>query len=177
MNRCHVSIGLCATSLLCGALVWAATASVADPKAAEPAREKPTMTTSHAKGPFEVKLQPVGEPDKGHGSTIGRMTIEKQFHGELEATSQGQMLSAMTETKGSAGYVAIERVTGTLGGKKGSFVLQHNATMTRGTPALNIIVVPDSGTGELVGLTGAMKIDIESGKHSYDFEYALPSGE
>ncbi|MGH7241837.1 MAG: DUF3224 domain-containing protein [Phycisphaerales bacterium] len=134
------------------------------------------MTTLHATGPFEVKLQPVGEVDKGEGSTLGRMTIDKQFHGELEGTSKGQMLSAMTDTKGSAGYVAIERVTGTLSGKRGSFILQHNATMDRGTPALNIIVVPDSGSGELVGLTGTMKINIDGGKHSYEFEYALPQG-
>lgn len=132
------------------------------------------MKSARASGAFEVQLQPAGEPDRGDGSTLGRMTLDKQFHGELEAVSNGQMLSAMTETKGSAGYVAIERVTGTLGGKRGSFVLQHNATMDRGTPNLNIIVVPDSGSGELVGLSGTMKINIEGGKHSYEFEFALP---
>jgi len=131
--------------------------------------------TSRATGPFEVKLQPVGDVNKGDGSSLGRMTIDKQFHGDLDATSKGEMLTAMTDTKGSAGYVAIERVTGKLRGKAGSFVLQHNATMDRGTPALNIVVVPDSGSGELTGLTGTMKIIIEGGKHSYEFEYALPA--
>ncbi|MBX3389185.1 MAG: DUF3224 domain-containing protein [Phycisphaeraceae bacterium] len=132
------------------------------------------MILMKASGPFEVKLEPVGTPEKGPGSTLGRMTIDKQFHGDLEAVSKGEMLSAMTDTKGSAGYVAIERVTGTLNGKRGTFVLQHNATMDRGKPSLNIIVVPDSATDELVGLTGTMKINIEGGKHSYEFDYSLP---
>lgn len=175
MNRHRLSAGVGIAGFALAALVWTATASVPDPKAAEPAKEKPSMTTSHVKGLFEVKLQPAGEPDSGDGSTIGRMTIDKQFHGDLEANSKGQMLSAMTQTKGSAGYVAIERVTGMLAGKKGSFVLQHNATMDRGTPSLNIIVVPDSGTDQLAGLTGSMRINIEGGKHSYEFEYALPA--
>lgn len=185
MKAFRMTIGACAIGLMCAALAWAApTATSADLKAgkleaSEPAKEGTSMTnvaaTSHATGPFEVKLQPAGEVDKGDGSSLGRMTIDKQFHGDIEATSKGQMLTAMTETKGSAGYVAIERVTGTLGGKKGSFVLQHNATMTRGTPNLNIIVVPDSGTGELVGLTGTMKINVDGGKHSYEFEYTLPA--
>ncbi len=129
--------------------------------------------TMHATGPFEVKLAPQTEKDADQ--SLGRMTIDKKFHGDLEATSAGQMLTGMTNTKGSAGYVAIEKVTGTLKGKTGSFILQHNATMTRGTPMLNIIVVPDSGTGELTGLTGKMNIIIApDGKHSYDFEYTLP---
>jgi hypothetical protein len=128
---------------------------------------------SHASGPFDVKLSP--QDDKSGDAALGRMTIDKQFHGDLDATSQGQMLSAVTETKGSAGYVAIEKVSGKLNGRTGTFVLQHNATMTRGAPYLNIIVVPDSGTGELTGLTGKMTIRIEGGgKHFYDFEYTLP---
>jgi len=102
------------------------------------------------------------------------MSIDKQFHGDLEATSKGEMLSAMTDTKGSAGYVAIERVTGKLQGRSGSFVLQHTGTMTRGEPQLTITVVPDSGSGQLVGLTGKMTIKITDGKHFYDFEYTLP---
>jgi hypothetical protein len=101
------------------------------------------------------------------------MSIDKQLHGDLEATSKGEMLAAGTAVKGSAGYVAIERVTGTLHGRSGSFVLQHHATMTRGAPQLDIIVVPDSGTGELTGLTGTMMITITDGKHFYQFEYAL----
>ena len=127
---------------------------------------------SHATGPFEVKLAPQADATTDAG--IARMTIDKQFHGDLEATSVGQMLSAMGSVKGSAGYVAIEKVTGTLHGRKGSFVLQHNATMDRGKPELSIIVVPDSGTGDLEGLTGSMKIDISNGKHSYEFDYQLP---
>jgi hypothetical protein len=101
------------------------------------------------------------------------MSIDKQFHGDIEGTSKGQMLTAGTAVKGSAGYVAIERVSGTLRGRSGSFVLQHSGTMTRGAPQLSITVVPDSGTGQLVGLTGKMAINIADGKHSYDFEYAL----
>ena len=105
---------------------------------------------------------------------MGRMTIDKQFHGDLEATSKGQMLTAQTDTKGSAGYVAIERVTGTLKGRSGTFVLQHTGTMNRGVPQLSITVVPDSGTGQLAGLAGKMDIKIIEGKHSYEFEYILP---
>ncbi len=126
-------------------------------------------------GPFEVKLLPK-KPDNpcAEAAQLGRMSLDKQFHGALEATSKGEMLSFMTEVKGSAGYVAIERVTGTLEGRSGSFVLQHNATMDRGTPALNIVVVPDSGTGDLTGIRGNMKIDIQAGgKHFYDFEYEI----
>jgi hypothetical protein len=102
------------------------------------------------------------------------MTIDKKFHGDLEATSKGQMLTAMSAVKGSAGYVAVERVTGSLNGRKGTFVLQHSATMNRGTPQLSVTVVPDSGTDQLEGLTGKMMIIIAEGKHSYDFEYSLP---
>jgi hypothetical protein len=103
------------------------------------------------------------------------MALDKQFHGDLEGTSKGQMLSTMGDVKGSAGYVAMERVRGTLHGRTGTFALQHGGTMTRGAPSLTITVVPDSGTGELVGLTGTMEIHIVEGKHSYDFSYALPA--
>jgi hypothetical protein len=130
----------------------------------------------HAAGPFDVKIkpQPLALDDDGEGAARGRMSIDKQYHGELEADSKGEMLTAMTGTQGSAGYVAIEKVSGTLGGRKGTFALQHNATMTRGAPYLNIIVVPDSGTGELAGLTGTMKVVIaEGGKHAYEFDYTL----
>ncbi len=130
----------------------------------------------HAAGPFDVKLdaQPVALKDDGEGATRGRMSIDKRYHGDLEAVSKGEMLTAMTGTQGSAGYVAIERVSGTLGGRKGTFALQHNATMTRGVPLLNIIVVPDSGTGDLAGLSGTMKIEIAGGgKHFYAFDYRL----
>ncbi|ABF40452.1 conserved hypothetical protein [Candidatus Koribacter versatilis Ellin345] len=128
-----------------------------------------------ANGPFDVKILPQKADNPcAEAAQLGRMSIDKQFHGALEATSKGEMLTFMTEVKGSAGYVAIERVTGTLDGRSGSFILQHNATMDRGTPALNIVVVPDSGTGELAGIRGAMKIDIQpSGKHFYDFDYEI----
>ena len=131
------------------------------------------MTTQHAKGPFDVKVAPQGEPDKAEGSTLARYSLDKQYHGDLEAAAKGEMLTAGTDVKGSAGYVAIERVTGKLGGRSGSFVLQHSGTLTRGAPEQNITVVPDSGTGDLVGLTGKLTVIIEGGKHSYDFEYTL----
>jgi uncharacterized protein len=135
--------------------------------------QKGATMTARASGPFEVTLNPqvdekVGDP------TVGRMSIDKQFHGDLEAISKGQMLTAMTETKGSAGYVAIERVTGTLKGRSGSFALQHTGTMDRGVPQLSVTVVPDSGTGQLAGISGKMSINIVNGKHSYEFDYALP---
>jgi len=130
--------------------------------------------TSQARGAFQVKLAPLPPYDTAEGSLLGRMSIDKQFHGDLQATSKGEMLSAGTTVKGSAGYVAIERVTGTLGGRSGTFVLQHSATLNRGEPLLSITVVPDSGTGELEGLAGKMAIEITAGRHSYTFDYTLP---
>ncbi len=130
--------------------------------------------TQHATGAFDVKINPQ-KPDNEQAKTanLARMSIDKHFHGDLDGTSTGEMLSAMTEVKGSAGYVAMERVSGVLHGRRGSFVLQHNATMSRGEPHLAITVVPDSGTGELSGISGLMTIKIEGGKHFYDFEYSL----
>jgi hypothetical protein len=128
---------------------------------------------THANGAFDVKLAPLPMSDMTEGSPLARMSIDKQFHGDLDALSQGEMLAAGTAVKGSAGYVAIERVTGTLNGRAGSFVLQHSATMDRGTPELSIHVVPDSGTGELAGLSGTMSITITEGKHFYEFEYTV----
>jgi hypothetical protein len=131
--------------------------------------------TIHAKGTFEVKLTPQKPDNKdAEAANIGRMSADKQYHGDLEGTGKGEMLAAGTEVKGSAGYVAMERVTGTLHGRSGSFVLQHSGTMTRGTPELTVTVVPDSGTGQLVGLAGKMNIMIADGKHSYEFDYTLP---
>jgi hypothetical protein len=133
--------------------------------------------TQIAKGPFDVKLNPapLALEDDGEGATRGRMSLDKRFHGDLDATSKGEMLTAMSGTQGSAGYVAIEKVSGTLDGRAGTFALQHSATMTRGAPDLRIIVVPDSGTGSLAGLAGSMKIVIaEGGKHFYELEYSLP---
>ena len=130
--------------------------------------------SNRATGPFEVKLTSQATDEQAGAATLGRMSIAKQFHGDLEATSKGEMLTAGTSVQGSACYVAIERVSGTLYGRKGTFALQHSGTMTRGTPQLSITVVPDSGAGELVGLAGTMMILIADGKHSYDFEYTLP---
>jgi hypothetical protein len=127
--------------------------------------------SSRATGTFEVKIAPL-TPYNQDDKTLGRFSIDKQFHGDLEATSKGEMLSAGSPS-GSGGYVAIERVTGKLNGHSGSFVLQHNATMESGKPHMNIIVVPGSGSGELAGIAGKMDITIEAGKHSYVFEYTL----
>lgn len=120
-----------------------------------------------------VKLSPQPPVENVGDPTVGRMSLDKKFHGDLEGKSRGEMLAVRTVTEGSAGYVALERVTGTLDGRTGSFALQHSGTMTRGAPHLLITVVPDSGTGELVGLSGQMRINIADGKHFYDFEYAL----
>jgi hypothetical protein len=133
---------------------------------------------AHATGAFEVKATPQPQDDKVGDPTVGRLALDKTFHGDLEATSKGQMLTASTETKESAGYVAIERVTGTLrtaaSPRAGTFALQHTGTLNRGVPEMSVTVVPDSGTGQLVGLAGKMTINIADGKHSYDFEYTLP---
>jgi hypothetical protein len=129
----------------------------------------------HATGSFDVKLAPQ-KPDnpQAEAASLGRMSLDKQFHGDLEAEGKGEMLSLLDREKGSGGYVALERVTGTLQGKKGSFVLQHDATMNRGIAAMTIVVVPDSGTGELTGIDGTMKVRIEAGgEHFYDFDYTL----
>ena len=128
--------------------------------------------TNHASVTFEVKLNPQVDDQVGD-ATIGRMSIDKQFQGDLEATSKGQMLAAGTDVKGSAGYVAMERISGTLNGRSGTFALQHSGIMTRGAAQLSVTVVPDSGTGQLVGLAGKMIINIVDGKHLYDFEYTL----
>ena len=127
-----------------------------------------------ATGEFTVQLQPLGMEGQPEGSRLGRMSIDKTITGDLVAATQGQMLTAMTDVKGSAGYVAIERVDGVLHGRKGTFVLQHTGTMNQGTPSLSVTVVPDSATGELVGLAGTFHIIIAGGKHSYEFRYSLP---
>lgn len=124
-----------------------------------------------AKGTFDVNLKPQdGELDK-QAPGLGRMSIDKTFSGDLVGRSLGQMLTGMTDVKGSAGYVAIERFTGTLAGKTGSFILQHNGSMSGGEQHLTITVVPDSGTEELMGINGRMLIDIRDGSHFYTFEY------
>jgi hypothetical protein len=147
------------------------------PVQSSPVQKEGSMT-KHAKGAFDVKVIPQ-KPDskEAESSKLGRMSLDKQFQGDLEATSTGEMLATMTEVKGSAGYVAMERVNGTLQGKSGTFVLQHSATMTRGVPQMSVTVVPDSATGDLAGLTGTMTIKIEEGKHFYEFDYTLPAAQ
>jgi len=126
-----------------------------------------------AQGTFDVQLTPVPHSGTGGDAPLGQVSVAKRFHGPLDASSEGRMLTASTEVEGSAGYVAIERVVGTLDGRAGSFVLQHHGLMDRGSPELSVVVVPDSGTGELKHLAGKMTIRIESGVHSYVFDYVL----
>ena len=129
-----------------------------------------------ASGPFDVKMNPDPSYETADGGIVlGRLSLAKEFHGALDATSVVQMLSAGTAVKRSAGYVAIELVAGRLDGRAGTFVLQHSGTMNRGEASLTVSVVPDSGTGALVGLAGTMAIDIVDGKHSYRFDYTLPA--
>jgi hypothetical protein len=126
-----------------------------------------------ATGSFEVILQPLSNADVTGDAMLGRLLLTKKFSGDLQASARGQMLSAGTTTRGSAGYVAIDHVTGELDGRKGSFMLQHSGSMNRGVPTLSIMVVPDSGTDELAGISGTLSINIIDGKHFYDFIYSL----
>lgn len=129
----------------------------------------------HIHGTFDVTVTPQPATEGIGDPAISRMALEKVFHGDLSGTSKGQMLASMSpEVKGSAGYVAMERVDGTLHGKRGSFVLQHSSTMNRSVPTQSIVVVPDTGTGELVGLSGSMTISVVEKKHFYDFTFELP---
>jgi hypothetical protein len=129
--------------------------------------------TTRAAGTFEVKITPLTPDGIGGDKSMGRMAIDKRFQGDLEGTSNGEMLTGGTDVKGSAVYVAVEKVEGKLAGRAGTFLLRHVGTMTRGVPELSVVVVPDSGTGELKGLSGTMNILIEPGKHSYEFDYSL----
>ena len=129
-----------------------------------------------AAGSFEVTLHPLSNADASSHPLLGRMLLTKKFSGDLTAEARGQMLSAGTNTRGSACYVAIDHVSGELDGRKGSFILQHTGSMNRGAPSLSIMVVPDSGTDELTGLTGTLSINIIDGKHFYDFIYSFPTG-
>ncbi|MDB4987475.1 MAG: hypothetical protein JWN04_2653 [Myxococcaceae bacterium] len=129
--------------------------------------------STKATGPFDVTSNRQPPYDVGPGASFARASVTKQFHGDFEGSSTGEMLTAVTEVKGSAGYVLIERATGVLNGKQGTFVLQHSGIMTRGAADLRLSVVPDSGTAELKGIAGTMKIDVIEGKHMYTFEYSL----
>jgi hypothetical protein len=139
--------------------------------------QKGAAVSLHATGTFDVKMSPLPAEDAGGGAAIGRFASDKQFHGDLEGTSKGQMLGAGDPSTGTAGYVAMEYVTGTLHGRSGSFVLQHMGTMNGGKFDLNVIVAPGSGKGELAGIDGTMRIIIAGGKHSYEFDYTLPGAE
>jgi hypothetical protein len=135
--------------------------------------EKEAVVTHHASGPFDVKMI-LQQDTIGDGLT--RMLIDKQYHGDLEGTAKGEMLTGGMSAKHSGAYVAMEKVSGTLQGKTGTFVLHHTGIMDQGKPELTILVAPDSGTGQLAGLSGKMTINIAAdGKHSYDFEYTLPT--
>lgn len=137
--------------------------------------QRGSSVIAHATGTFDVKVVPQGAGDTADGIALGRMSIDKQFHGDLDATSKGEMLTSGLESNGSAAYVAIERVTGTLHGRRGSFALMHQGTMNRTGQQLTVTVVPDSGTGQLAGLSGTLTITIVDKKHLYDFAYSLPN--
>jgi Protein of unknown function (DUF3224) len=138
-----------------------------------------TMTAkaqTRAGGTFDVKIAPQPADDHSDGGLLGRMTIDKTYHGDLDGTAVGTMLTGMSPTEKTSGvYVAVERVTATLGGRKGMFILHHTGVMDRGAQNLKVTVVPDSETGQLAGLSGTMAIDIRDGKHFYTFEYVLPA--
>jgi hypothetical protein len=137
-------------------------------------RKDPVMTR-HAEGTFDVKTTPLAADDATMGTLIGRYSSVKQFHGDLEAASKGEMLASGDPSSGYAGYVAIEQVTGTLHGRTGSFALQHIGAMDNGSYKLSVVVVPGSGAGQLTGIAGTMTIANVSGKHSYTFDYTLPA--
>src|SRR4030095_877646 len=161
MKHLEVLIGL--------TLAFATVCVRANKKGGESTQMKKTMT---ARGTFDVKVTQQPQDDSA-GGPFGRLFLDKQFHGDLEAASKGQMLAAGTDVEGSGAYVAFELVTGALNGKRGSFILQHKGTMRKGVYVMSVTVVPDSGTGELAGIDGAMTIINEGAKHSYEFEYTL----
>jgi len=150
--------------------------SLADAQApAERLHGKDPVMVRHAEGTFEVKTTPLPAEEGAGGPAIGRFALLKQYHGDLEAASKGEMLAAGDLAKGTAGYVAIEQVVGTLHGHSGSFALQHIGTMEQGSYKLSVAVVPGSGAGELAGIAGTLTITITNGKHFYSFEYTLPA--
>lgn len=165
-----LGLTLSALVLLAAGFAFAALAPV-DDRAAKGTKMKQT-----ARGEFDVGIEPADQQQHPDGVSVGRFGLDKRYHGDLEATAEGVMLTAGTAVEGSAAYVAIERVEGSLHGKQGSFVLQHTGTMERGAQSLKITVVPDSATGELTGLEGRLDIEITEGEHLYTFEYSLPQG-
>ena len=178
VHFCGIALSIIASVVCAFFCATAGSAAKAQSPLATPLSSKDTImkgttVTNRGTGAFDVKLSPQAPHHKDEAAPLGRMSLDKQFHGDLDATSKGEMLAAGTEVKGSAGYVAMERVTGKLHGRSGTFVLQHSGTMNRGSPQLSVTVVPDSGTDQLKGLAGKMAIKIEGGKHFYDFEYTL----
>lgn len=157
--------------LIAGLCLWCVVATTAQQASTPTPKEKPV--TAHAHGTFDVKATPAPGDDKD--TVPGRFLLEKQIHGDIEGTSKGQMLTAGDFAKGSAGYVAIEQITGSLAGRRGSFALQHSGTLKHGAQELHITVVPGSGSGQLEEITGTMTIEIKDGKHFYDFDYTLPA--
>jgi hypothetical protein len=167
----RLSIGV-ANICLCTFLVFQVQARSQAPAANS--TQKGASVSLHAAGTFDVKISPLPPEDSTGGAAIGRYSIDKQFHGDLEGVSKGLMLGAGDPSTGTAGYVAMEYVTGTLHGRSGSFALQHMGTMDSGKFDLKVIVAPGSGKGELAGIQGTMTITNAAGKHSYEFDYSLP---
>ncbi len=172
-SRIQVIMRILKSVFLFACLCLAAHSQSKSPVSKPPAKD-PIMTR-HAEGTFDVKTTPLRADEATPGTTITRYALVKQFHGDLEAASKGEMLGAGDPAKGNAGYVAMEQVTGTLHGHTGSFALQHFGSMENGSYKLLVAVVPGSGTGELAGIAGTMTITIASGKHSYSFDYTLPT--
>jgi hypothetical protein len=169
--RSHRTAAVLTAMSLAGALaVIPATSETQAPSAG--AHHPEATMTSRASGTFEVNVQPPAQGEKTD-PRFQRIHIDKRFHGDFEGTSQVEMLTAGTAVEGSAGYVAIERLTGTLKGRHGTFVFQHLGTMAHGAMTLEVSVVPDSGTGQLTGLAGKMNIIINNGQHAYEFDYTL----
>lgn len=160
------------TTVLC-LLLGAASAARAGTRVFQTAQKGAGMA-SHGSGTFEVKVKPLPNDEKVAGLTVGRMALDKEFKGDLEGTSKGEMMTADPGVQGSGGYVAIEHVSGTLRGRRGTFTLLHQGTMKGADFKLSIVVVPDSGTGQLAGLAGTMEIVIKDGKHLYEIDYTLP---
>lgn len=130
--------------------------------------------STHVSGSFSITMTPATTPRHSGRTTLGRMLLDKVYKGDLAATASGEMLSAVTDTKGAAGYVAVESIAGVLQGRQGSFVVRHAGTMADGKQELSILIVPHSGTGQLEGISGTMGIRIEAGQHFYDLDYSLP---
>ena len=162
--------------VLCAVLWFSAHAHSQNKAPADKTNQGGKRVTQIAKGTFEVKVTPLAAEDNIGDPAIGRLALDKTWSGDLAGTSKGQMLGSQSETeKGSGGYVAMERFTGTVQGKKGSFSLQHHGTMGGGKFEINVYVVPGTGTGDLAGISGTLKIIIDGSRHSYELEYSLPS--